>query len=186
MTMLVIFRLLQGVGAGAIQPIVTTIVGDMYTVKERAKVQGYLASVWGISSVIGPLLGGIIVQFVEWSWIFWMNIPLGIIGLLGVIRYFHEQVNKEKKAIDYNGAGLFLIGISSLIIVFVQAGTVWAWLDWETISLFSLFIICMIVFIFQEGKAPSPIMPLFLWRNKLILIANLATFFFRYDNSRII
>lgn len=177
MTMLVIFRLLQGVGAGAIQPIVTTIVGDMYTVKERAKVQGYLASVWGISSVIGPLLGGIIVQFVEWSWIFWMNIPLGIIGLLGVIRYFHEQVNKEKKAIDYNGAGLFLIGISSLIIVFVQAGTVWAWLDWETISLFSLFIICMIVFIFQEGKAPSPIMPLFLWRNKLILIANLATFF---------
>ncbi|WP_347836416.1 MFS transporter [Gracilibacillus sp. JCM 18860] len=155
MTMLVIFRLLQGVGAGgAIQPIVTTIVGDMYTVKERAKVQGYLASVWGgISSVIGPLLGGIIVQFVEWSWIFWMNIPLGIIGLLGVIRYFHEQVNKEKKAIDYNGAGLFLIGISSLIIVFVQAGTVWAWLDWETISLFSLFIIFMIVFIFQEGES---------------------------------
>ncbi|SER41089.1 drug resistance transporter, EmrB/QacA subfamily [Gracilibacillus ureilyticus] len=175
MTALVVFRLIQGVGAGAIQPIVTTIVGDMYTIRERAKVQGYLASVWGISSVIGPLLGGIIVQFADWAWIFWMNIPLGIIGIIGVYRHFHEDITKEKKSIDYIGSTLFLIGISALIIVFVQAGTVWQWTSIETISLLLLFIISMILFILQEKKAPSPMMPLFLWKERLIIVANLAT-----------
>ena len=85
------------------QPIVTTIVGDMYTLEERAKVQGYLSSVWGISSVSGPLIGGLIVQYVDWAWIFWMNIPLGILGLIGVLVFFHEKVDREKQAIDYGG-----------------------------------------------------------------------------------
>ncbi|SHN35615.1 MDR family MFS transporter [Gracilibacillus kekensis] len=172
---LIIFRLIQGLGAGAIQPIVTTIVGDMYTVEERAKVQGYLASVWGVSSVIGPLLGGIIVQFIDWAWIFWMNIPIGILGLIGVIIYFHEKVDKEKKSIDYLGSSLFFIAISALIVVFVQAGTNWAWLSIEAISLLLLFFISISIFIWQEKRAPSPMMPLYLWNNKLIVIANLAT-----------
>ncbi|KAB8139493.1 MFS transporter, partial [Gracilibacillus oryzae] len=175
MAALVVFRLIQGIGAGAIQPIVTTIVGDMYTMKERAKVQGYLASVWGISSVIGPLLGGVIVQFVDWAWIFWMNIPLGIFGIIGVYRFFHEEVSKEKKSIDYAGSALFLIGISALISVFVQAGTVWEWLSFESLSLLLLFIVCMVLFIWQETKAVSPMMPLFLWKDRLIIVANLAT-----------
>ncbi|WP_058307982.1 MDR family MFS transporter [Gracilibacillus massiliensis] len=175
MGLLIVFRLIQGLGAGAIQPIVTTIVGDMYTVEERAKVQGYLASVWGISSVIGPLLGGIIVQFIDWAWIFWMNIPIGIIGLIGVILYFHEKVDKEQKSIDYLGSSLFFIAISALIVVFVQAGTNWAWLSIESISLLLLFFIGIGIFLWQEKRAPSPMMPLYLWSNKLIVIANLAT-----------
>ncbi|MFC4403517.1 MDR family MFS transporter [Gracilibacillus xinjiangensis] len=177
MTALVIYRLIQGIGAGAIQPIVTTIVGDMYTLKERAKVQGYLASVWGISSVLGPLLGGVIVQFIDWAWIFWMNIPLGILGIIGVYRFFHEDVGKEKKSIDYIGSALFLVGISALIIVFVQAGTVWTWTSLETVSLLLLFIACMGLFVWQEKRAVSPMMPLFLWKDRLIIIANLATLF---------
>lgn len=172
---LIVFRLIQGVGAGAIQPIVTTIVGDMYTVEERAKVQGYLASVWGISSVIGPLLGGVIVQFIDWAWIFWMNIPLGIIGLIGVTIFFHEDVDKEKKSIDYLGSSLFFIAISALIIVFVQAGTTWAWISIETISLLALFFIGIALFLWQESRATSPMMSLDLWKNKLIVIANIAT-----------
>lgn len=105
---------------------VTTMVGDMYNVEERAKVQGYLASVWGISSVADPLLGGMIVQYIDWAWIFWLNIPLGLIGLAGVILFFHEKVDKEQKTIDYLGTSFFFIAISSLIIVFVQAGTNWS------------------------------------------------------------
>ncbi|WP_208586251.1 MDR family MFS transporter [Gracilibacillus suaedae] len=175
MGILIVCRLIQGLGAGAIQPIVTTIVGDMYTVEERAKVQGYLASVWGISSVIGPLLGGIIVQFIDWAWIFWMNIPIGIIGLIGVMIFFHEKVDTEKKSIDYLGSSLFFIAISCLIIVFVQAGTNWAWTSFETIGLLLIFVICMAIFIWQEKKAISPMMPLTLWKNKLIVIANIAT-----------
>ncbi|MGN8648263.1 MDR family MFS transporter [Gracilibacillus sp. HCP3S3_G5_1] len=172
---LIVFRLIQGLGAGAIQPIVTTIVGDLYTVKERAKVQGYLASVWGISSVIGPLLGGIIVQFIDWAWIFWMNIPIGIIGLIGVILFFHEEVNTEKKHIDYLGSSLFFIAISCLIIVFVQAGTNWSWISFEAIGLLLTFLVCMILFLWQEKKTSTPMMPLSLWKNKLIVIANVAT-----------
>ncbi|GIO21482.1 MFS transporter [Oceanobacillus sp. J11TS1] len=80
MTALIVFRFIQGLGAGAVHPMVTTMVGDMYNLEERAKVQGYLASVWGISSVAGPLLGGIIVQYTDWAWIFWMN-RRGQIGL---------------------------------------------------------------------------------------------------------
>lgn len=108
MAALIIFRLIQGLGAGAIHPIVTTMVGDMYNLEERAKVQGYLASVWGISSVAGPLLGGVIVQYIDWAWIFWMNIPIGLIGLVGVVLFFHEKVDKEQKTIDYLGTSFFL------------------------------------------------------------------------------
>lgn len=175
MGLLIVFRLIQGLGAGAIHPIVTTIVGDMYTVEERAKVQGYLSSVWGISSVLGPLLGGLIVQFIDWAWIFWMNIPLGAIGLLGVVLFFHEEVDKEHKQIDYAGSGLFFIAISCLIIVFVQAGTNWAWLSLETIGLLSIFLIGFLLFIWQEKRAPSPMMPLYLWKQPLMIIANIAT-----------
>ncbi|WP_338029463.1 MFS transporter [Gracilibacillus halophilus] len=143
---LVIFRLIQGLGAGAIHPIVTTIVGDLYTVEERAKIQGYLSSVWGISSVIGPLLGGIIVQYIDWAWIFWMNIPIGVIGIYGVSRYFHERVDKEAKSIDYLGASLFFISISALIIVFVQTGSHWEWLSTNTLIFVGIFIIGFIAF----------------------------------------
>ncbi|GGM18378.1 MFS transporter [Paraliobacillus quinghaiensis] len=175
MTMLIVFRIIQGIGAGAIHPIVSTMVGDMYTIEERAKIQGYLASVWGISSVIGPLLGGFIVQFADWSWIFWMNIPLGIIGLIGVLLFFHEEVTKEKKSIDYIGAGLFFITISSLVIVLVQGGSAWDWNSLQIISLISTFIVGTGLFIWQETRAKVPMMPLYLWKNKLITVANLAT-----------
>lgn len=175
MTALVVFRLIQGLGAGAIHPMVTTIVGDMYNLEERAKVQGYLASVWGISSVAGPLLGGMIVQYVDWAWIFWINIPIGIIGLAGVVLFFHEKVDKEKKTIDYLGTSFFFIAISSLIIVFVQAGTNWAWTSPETLGLLGLFFICISLFIWQETRCPAPMMPLSLWKNKLMVVANIAT-----------
>ncbi|HEX3016051.1 MAG TPA: MFS transporter [Desulfobacteria bacterium] len=77
METLIFFRLIQGVGAGAIQPIATTIIGDIYSLEERARVQGYLQSVWGVSSIAGPALGGMIVQYLHWAWVFWLNIPIG-------------------------------------------------------------------------------------------------------------
>lgn len=175
MMLLVIFRLVQGIGAGAVQPIVTTIVGDMYSVEERAKIQGYLASVWGISSVIGPLFGGLIVQYVDWAWIFWMNIPLGIFGLIGVLLFFHEEVSKEKKEIDYIGASLFFICTSTLMVVFVQGGTVWGWLSFPMIGLILLAIISFVLFIWQENRTLAPMMSLHLWSHRLIITANLIT-----------
>ncbi|MFB1050132.1 MDR family MFS transporter [Paraliobacillus sp. JSM ZJ581] len=175
MTLLVFFRIIQGIGAGAVQPVVATMVGDMYTMEERAKVQGYLASVWGISSVIGPLFGGIIVKFVDWAWIFWINVPIGILGLAGVILFFHEEISKEKKSIDYGGTSLFFVSVSALIIVLVQGGTAWDWISAPIISLVTVFIVGFILFLWQESRTAAPMMPLHLWKNKLMTTANLIT-----------
>ncbi|WP_226037352.1 MDR family MFS transporter [Aquibacillus saliphilus] len=175
MSMLVVFRIIQGIGAGAIHPIVTTIVGDMYTTQERAKVQGYLASVWGISSVIGPLFGGFIVNYSDWAWIFWMNVPLGIIGMFGIVFFFHENIERKKQSIDYLGSGLFFLSISTLIVVLVQAGTNWTWNSTPVLLLLGLFLVSSLLFLWQENRAKSPMMPLQIWNSRLITIANLAT-----------
>ena len=83
MPSLIVFRLIQGVGAGAIQPVGMTVVGDLYSAQERGKIQGYLASVWGISAVLGPLAGGLIIQHFSWAWIFWINVPIGLAAAAG-------------------------------------------------------------------------------------------------------
>lgn len=175
MKMLILFRFIQGIGAGAVQPIATTIVGDMYTVEERAKVQGYLASVWGISAVLGPLAGGLIVRYSDWAWIFWINVPLGIIGLIGVVLFLHENVEKQKHSMDYAGAVLFFITVTSLMILFIEGGVSWDWVSTPTFVLLALFVIGLCSFIWRQATANRPMMPLDLWRNRLIAIANVAT-----------
>ena len=95
MEMLIFFRLIQGLGAGAVMPIATTIIGDIYSTEERAKIQGYLSSVWGVSAVLGPVIGGTIVYYMSWEYIFWVNVPLGIIAMIGIASYLHEPRGKE-------------------------------------------------------------------------------------------
>lgn len=176
MKMLVFSRFIQGIGAGAVQPISQTIVGDMYTVEERAKIQGYLSSVWGVSAVVGPLVGGLIVQYSDWAWIFWMNVPLGILGMTGVVLFLHENVEKEQRApIDYAGSALIFISITALMVVLIQGGVAWSWSSWPVIGLLALFVVSLIVFLWHENRAVSPMMPLDLWKHRLIAIANVAT-----------
>src|SRR4051794_12878503 len=95
MVPLIVFRILQGLGAGAVQPIGTTIVGDIYGPADRARMQGWLSSIWGISAVSGPLLGGFIVEHLHWSLIFWINLPIGIAAMALLAVYFHEQVESR-------------------------------------------------------------------------------------------
>ena len=98
---LILFRLVQGVGAGAIMPASMTIVGDLYTPQERDKIQGYLASVWALSAVTGPLAGGLIVQHFSWAWIFWINLPLGAIAAFFFWRFLHENVAHKGGRVDH-------------------------------------------------------------------------------------
>ena len=109
MEQLILFRLIQGLGAGAVMPIATTIVGDIYTTEERAKVQGYLSSVWGISAVLGPAIGGGIVYYFSWEYVFWVNIPLGILAMIGIGVFLHEPEREKEVSIDYKGAALLTI-----------------------------------------------------------------------------
>ncbi|MEH7076079.1 MDR family MFS transporter [Neobacillus drentensis] len=172
MKMLIIFRLIQGFGAGAVTPIATTIIGDIYTSEERAKIQGYLSSVWGISAITGPAVGGLLVQYVSWHYVFWINIPLGILSLLGLWFFLHENISRKKHEIDYIGALLLTITISSLMFILVEGGSRFAWGSWQSLSLFAISAVTLLGFVFQEGRAKEPVMPFTIWKERSILIAN--------------
>lgn len=175
MTMLIIFRFIQGFGAGAVMPIASTIVGDIYTMEERAKIQGYLSSVWGISAILGPAIGGILVQYVSWQYVFWINVPLGILAMLGIFLFLHENVEKKKHKIDFQGAILLTIGISTLMLLLVEGGTHLAWDSGPAISLIVVSLAALILFIFQERRAAEPMMPFSIWKEKSIFIANVTS-----------
>ncbi|HEY3248458.1 MAG TPA: MFS transporter, partial [bacterium] len=116
MAVLIAFRVVQGLGAGAIMPTTITIVGDLYSVEERAKVQGYIASVWGVSSVVGPTLGGVFSEYVSWRWIFFINIPLCLLAGGVIMRAFNERVERSRPSIDYRGAALLTTGLTLVIL----------------------------------------------------------------------
>ncbi|SFE83602.1 MDR family MFS transporter [Alteribacillus iranensis] len=175
MPFLILFRFLQGIGAGAVQPIAMTIVGDIYTIEERSKIQGYLASVWGISAIIGPTLGGFFVEFLHWKWIFWINIPFGVLSLAGIIFFLDERIETKKRSIDYLGAAFLFISVTGLMIAFIQGGVAWSWLSTESLLFLSLFLGGFLLFLIQENRATEPIMPLWIWKNQIISIANAAS-----------
>jgi EmrB/QacA subfamily drug resistance transporter len=172
---LIVFRFIQGIGAGAVQPISMTLIGDLYTMEERARIQGYLASVWGISSIVGPLVGGLIVQFSHWAWIFWMNVPFGILAIIGISVFLKEEFERKKHSVDYAGAALFFLAVTSLMLILVQGGTAWAWTSAPVLALGVFSLLMFGLFLRQETRAAEPIMPLGLWRQRLIAVANTAT-----------
>ncbi|MET3507498.1 MDR family MFS transporter [Halalkalibacter oceani] len=176
MEMLIISRVLQGLGAGAVQPIATTIVGDMYTKEERASIQGYLASIWGVSAIIGPLLGAFFMEYVNWSWVFWMNVPFGIVSMGIVIFFLHESVEKKQQSLDLGGAALLLVSISALMVVLVQFDGTMILSKTELLLLVSLSLVCLIWFFYHERRVTAPIVTFSLWRQKEIRYANLASF----------
>lgn len=175
MNQLIIYRFIQGFGAGAVAPVASTIIGDIYEKKERAKVQGYLSSVWGISAVMGPALGGLLVQALTWRLVFWINIPLGILSMIGLVLFLHENVSKKKPEIDYGGAALLTAGISAVMIILVEGGVHWQWGSWKIISLGAFALLALFLFVRQERNFPEPMMPFEIWKEKSILLANLVS-----------
>jgi EmrB/QacA subfamily drug resistance transporter len=171
MASLIAFRLVQGLGAGAIQPVTTTIVGDLYKLEERAKVQGVLASVWAISAVIGPLAGGLIVDNISWAWIFWINLPIGLVTIVGFVFFLHEKIEPREAKIDYLGTILFSIAIVSLLVILTEIDAEL----WILASLAALFIVSSILFILQERRALEPIISIALWGRRLVATSNAAT-----------
>jgi EmrB/QacA subfamily drug resistance transporter len=169
--MLIVFRLVQGVGAGAIQPIGITVVGDLYSVQERGKIQGYLASVWGISSVVGPLVGALIVNNISWAWIFWINLPIGLVAAAGFVLFLHEGVAHERRSIDVAGAALFTVAIASLMMALTEAGTSTADTLWPAL----VFVVTAVLFVLQERRAKDPMLDFRLWAQRPILTSNVTT-----------
>jgi EmrB/QacA subfamily drug resistance transporter len=177
MPALIAFRGVQGLGAGAVQPMAMTIIGDIYTVAERAKVQGYVASVWAASSVVGPTLGGLFVDFASWRWIFFINLPLGAVAGWFLLRRFHEQVEQQQSRpkLDLAGAGLLTAGSSLLILALLQGGVSWAWSSAPSLVLFGLSAALLVAFAVVEGRAAEPVLPGWLFRSRLLNATNLVS-----------
>ncbi|EDL65054.1 MDR family MFS transporter [Bacillus sp. SG-1] len=175
MEQLIAFRLIQGVGAGAVLPIATTIVGDIYTREERAKIQGYLSSVWGISAISGPAIGGLLVEYVSWHYVFWVNVPLGVLSIVALWLFLHENVKKEKHNIDYLGAVLLTISISSLMFILVEGGVHIPWSSPAALGLLAAAALFFLLFVFQEKRASEPMMPFGIWKERSIFIANIVS-----------
>ena len=169
MPAMICFRLVQGVGAGAVQPVALTIVGDLYPVRERGKVQGYLASVWAVSAVLGPMLGALIVQKLSWGWIFWLNVPIGLAAAAGFWLFLREAPIARRASIDLIGAFLFTLGIAALMISLTEFGLghEGAAGGWAVI-----FVVTLGLFVAQERRAPDPMVSFQLWSRRVIATVN--------------
>ncbi len=175
MPVLVAARALQGIGAGAIQPAALTVVGDLYTVEERARVQGYIASVWAAASVVGPALGGIFSEYLSWRWIFFVNVPLGALAAWMLLRGFTEQHAPRRSAVDWAGAGLLTTGSSLLILSLLQGGTTWAWASPAGILVPVASALLLAAFVLRQRRAPEPLLPLWVFRNRVLVAGNLTS-----------
>jgi EmrB/QacA subfamily drug resistance transporter len=173
MIALIAFRVVQGLGAGAIAPVTITIVGDLYTPAERAKAQGYIASVWGIASVVGPTLGGLFSEYVSWRWIFFVNIPLCLLAATMITRNFAERVERSRPRIDYRGSLLLTGGLTLLILAVLEGGQAWAWDSPASIGFFAAGAVLLVVFGLVERGAAEPVLPLWVFRRRLLIASSL-------------
>lgn len=172
---LIAFRAVQGLGAGAVQPVGMTIVGDIYSVAERAKVQGYLASVWAISAVVGPTLGGVFADYVSWRWIFFINLPLGIAAAWMLVRHFSEDVARARHRIDVAGSVLLTAGGVLLLLALLEGGIRWSWASSTSIGLFAVATALLVLFGLVERRAAEPVLPLWVFRRRVLVSAMLAS-----------
>jgi EmrB/QacA subfamily drug resistance transporter len=174
MVPLVLFRGLQGAGAGAIQPIATTIVGDIYGPAERARVQGYISGVWGVAAVIGPTLGAFLVEHASWSLVFWINLPIGAATFVMFSRFLHEHQEPRRHRIDYLGSVLMVLGAGGVMLALMQIGN-----SGEVVTIAALAAVgavALAALAAHERSAAEPLLPLHLWRNRVVTVGCLAGF----------
>lgn len=174
MPSMIVFRLVQGVGAGAIQPVAMTMIADLFPGKQRGKVQGFIASVWALSAVVGPLLGSLIIHNLPWAWVFWINIPVGLLATAIFVVFYHEERKPRSVSIDVLGAALFTVAISALMIGLTQAES-------ERLltaaPAFAVSAVAVVAFLWQERRAEAPMVAPDLWLRRPIAASNIAVFF---------
>jgi EmrB/QacA subfamily drug resistance transporter len=184
MEQLILFRGIQGLGAGALFPIALAVIGDLFTPAERGKYQGLFGAVFGLSSIIGPLLGGYLTDNISWHWIFYVNLPIGIVALAIIWRLLPAGVRKgTRHSLDYLGAFVFTIAMSTLLVGLTYkgvtdpaTGTAYAWTDPIVGGMIFIGLALTGVFLWVESRAKEPIVPLSLFRNRVYSVSLLATF----------
>ncbi len=175
MTELIAFRAVQGLGAGGLVVLIQSVIGDVVPPRDRGRYQGLFGAVFGVASVGGPLLGGLIVQSVSWRWIFYVNLPIGIAALAVLSVTLPATITATRPSIDYIGAGLLAAALSAIVLVTSLGGTTWAWGSPEVILIGLLAVLLLAGFLFAERRAAEPIVPLGLLRNPVFAVGGLLS-----------
>ncbi len=176
MGQLVIYRGIQGLGAGAIMPIALSVIGDIFPPSERGKWQGLFTAVFGISSIVGPLLGGTITDHLGWRWVFYINMPVGAVALVAAFIALPQSLKRVRHAVDYLGSGLLLIWAVALLLAFSLGGAVLAWNSWQVISLFVVAVVGIAAFGYVEMRQREPVILPRLFKNDIFSVSTLSMF----------
>jgi len=169
MTQLIVFRMLQGLGAGSLMTVGMTIIGELFTLERRAKMQGYISGVWGVASLLGPLIGGLLTDHASWRWVFYINLPFGAIAMVLIARVLVDEQTRRRPVIDYTGLVLFAIGVSALLIGVIEAGRVGTWAGADVLSLLAVAVLTLAAFVRVERRAAEPIVPLRMFAHRMVL-----------------
>ncbi len=177
MTQLIIFRAFQGMGAGAIMGLAFIIVGDLFSPSERGKYIGFVAGVFGISSIIGPTLGGFITDSLSWHWVFFINVPLGILVIILFILFFPNlRPDTQTHKVDYPGMVILILTIVPLMLALSWAGGGYDWLSPTIFGLFAFSIVMLILFVIIESRSEEPILPLWIFRDRIVSVSSIVLF----------
>jgi len=174
------YRGIQGIGAGIIMATSFTAVGDLFPPRERGKWTGLMTAVFGFSSVIGPTLGGYMIDNMDWHWVFWIFLPLGVVAFFMIIFLFPKVDRKKSESIDYLGSIFLTTSLVPLLLAFSWAGTEYKWGSPQILGLLAATIISAIIFIFVEKHAKSPVLPLSLFKNRIVTVSNLIGFMMNF------
>jgi EmrB/QacA subfamily drug resistance transporter len=176
MTQLIVFRALQGLGGGGLLVVTIAAVGDIIAPRDRGRYQGYFGAVFGVATVVGPLLGGFFVDSLSWRWIFYINLPIGLLALGVITTVFRARADRISRQIDYLGAVLLAGGLSAIVLFTTLGGTTYPWGSIQLIVLLVVGAVLLVGFVVAEARAAEPILPLAIFRNRVVRVTSAIGF----------
>jgi EmrB/QacA subfamily drug resistance transporter len=176
MTELIVFRAIQALGGGGLFVVTIAVVGDIIPPRDRGRYQGFFGAVFGVSTVIGPLLGGFFVDNLSWRWIFYVNVPIGLIALAVIATAFQTRPDQIKHSIDYLGATLLASGLAAIVLYTSLGGTTYAWGSEQMLALIAAGVVLLAAFVLVEARAAEPILPLEIFRNRIFTVTSAVGF----------